>query len=73
MTDLRQAITRATATLAAAGIDSARADAEYLAAHLAGVDRGRLALVDPEPDFPARYQELVDRRAQRSHCSTWSV
>ena len=35
MTDLRQAIIAATATLAQAGIDTARTDAELLAAHVA--------------------------------------
>ncbi|MHA3020160.1 peptide chain release factor N(5)-glutamine methyltransferase [Mycobacterium sp. BMJ-28] len=62
---LRQAIAEATATLAAAGIDSARADAEQLAAHAAGVDRGRLAVLDPAPGFLDSYRALVARRAQR--------
>lgn len=43
---LRRAIDDATATLAEAGIASARWDAEQLAAHLAGVDRGRLGLLE---------------------------
>ncbi|MEH3129719.1 MAG: peptide chain release factor N(5)-glutamine methyltransferase [Mycolicibacterium neoaurum] len=65
MSGLRRQITDAAAILAAAGIDSARADAEQLAAHIAGVDRGLLSFVEPEPDFAARYRDLVDRRAQR--------
>ncbi|QNJ91934.1 peptide chain release factor N(5)-glutamine methyltransferase [Mycolicibacterium fluoranthenivorans] len=62
---VRQAITDATATLSAAGIDSARADAESLAAHVAGVDRGRLAVFEPDPGFIDRYRSLVSRRALR--------
>ena len=38
-TGLRQAIDVATAALAQAGIDSARTDAELLAAHAAGTER----------------------------------
>lgn len=62
---LRQAITQATEKLAAAGIDSARADAELLAAHAAGVDRGLLTIHDPAPGFYAAYRALLARRAQR--------
>jgi release factor glutamine methyltransferase len=63
---LRDAIAGATSTLADAGIDSARVDAEELAAHLAGVERGRLMVVDaPDDDFFARYQELVTARSRR--------
>lgn len=62
---IRQALAEAAATLAAAGIDSARVDAEYLAAYVAGVDRARLLFVDPGPAFFARYRDLVARRAQR--------
>lgn len=62
---MRQAIAQAAAQLAAAGIDSARVDAEYLAAHVAGVDRSRLMFVDPDPSFDSRYRDLVDRRARR--------
>lgn len=63
--DIRQAIADAAAELSAAGIHSARVDAELLAAHVAGVDRGRLALVDPDPGFLDGYRQLVARRAQR--------
>lgn len=65
MNGLRQAIADGAAALAAAGIDSARADAEQLAAHVAGVDRGRLAFVEPEPDFPERYRLLIGQRVLR--------
>ncbi|WP_395310587.1 peptide chain release factor N(5)-glutamine methyltransferase [Mycobacterium sp. AMU20-3851] len=62
---LAQAIADAAAALAAAGIDSARADAELLAAHVAGVDRGLLRFTEPGPDFLDRYRTLVGQRAQR--------
>ena len=62
---LEQAIADAAAALAAAGIDSARADAELLAAHVAGVDRGLLRFTEPGPDFLDRYRTLVGQRAQR--------
>lgn len=63
---LRQEIDTAARSLAEAGIGSARLDAELLAAHVAGVDRGRLALLDaPDPDFTGRYRELVGARARR--------
>ena len=67
MTDLRQAIIAATATLAQAGIDTARTDAELLAAHVAGTDRCRLGLLDtPESDFFDRYDRAVAARAKRT-------
>lgn len=63
---LRRAIDDAAATLAEAGIDSARWDAEQLAAHLAGTDRGRLALLEsPGEDFLERYRDVVAARSQR--------
>jgi release factor glutamine methyltransferase len=65
MIRLRQAINEAAGTLAAAGIDSARFDAECLAAHTAGVDRGRLTLHQPDEAFFERYRELVAARASR--------
>ncbi|MDI3315535.1 MAG: peptide chain release factor N(5)-glutamine methyltransferase [Mycobacterium sp.] len=64
-TRLRRAIESAAAVLADAGIDSARCDAEMLAAHLAGTDRGRLALLDPPDEFFTRYHDLVDARSRR--------
>lgn len=63
---LRAAIQDATATLAGAGVDSPRTDAELLAAHVAGTERGRLALAgDPGDDFLRRYRAAVQTRAQR--------
>jgi release factor glutamine methyltransferase len=65
-TDLRQAIQTAADTLAAAGIDSARTDAELLAAHVAGTDRGRLMLIDdPGETFHRTFDALIAARAQR--------
>ncbi len=50
--ELPQAIDSAAAQLAEAGIDSARSDAEQLAAHVAGTDRGRLAFLEsPGEEF----------------------
>ncbi|AKK28945.1 peptide chain release factor N(5)-glutamine methyltransferase [Mycobacterium sp. EPa45] len=66
MSRLRQAIDVATAALAEAGIDSARIDAELLAAHLAGADRGRLRTIDePDAEFFRRFDELIDARRSR--------
>jgi release factor glutamine methyltransferase len=63
---MRAAIDAAEQTLAAAGIASAAVEAEQLAAHVLGVDRGRLRFVDePGPDFYGRYRELVAARAER--------
>ena len=66
MSSLREAIAAAAETLAQAGIDSARNDAELLAAHAAGTGRGRLALLDPVgPGFFDRFGEAVAARANR--------
>lgn len=63
---IRDAINSAAADFADAGIRSARYDAEELAAHAAGTDRGRLALLDaPGDDFFGRYRELVAARRSR--------
>lgn len=63
---VRDAVREATATLAAAGVQSARHDAEVLAAHVAGVGRGRLVLAPPlDAAAAAAYRELVTRRAER--------
>ncbi|MGC5021648.1 peptide chain release factor N(5)-glutamine methyltransferase [Micromonospora sp. DT47] len=60
------AVARAARTLAAAGVESARVEAELLAAYVLDVPRGRLALAD---GFTAaqrdRYDALVARRAAR--------
>lgn len=65
MTPLRQVIDAAEATLAEAGVVSPRTDAELLAAHAAGTDRGRLAVADVKPAFFDRYRGLVAARARR--------
>ena len=66
MSRLRREISAAAATLAGAGIDSARTDAELLAAHVAGMDRGLLLFADhPGGAFTRRYQEAVTTRARR--------
>jgi release factor glutamine methyltransferase len=61
-TSLRAALADAAATLSAAGVPSARHDAEVLAAHSLGVERRDLWRYDAAgPDFAA----YVDRRAGR--------
>jgi release factor glutamine methyltransferase len=63
---LRTALTEATATLAAAGVDSPRWDAEQLVAHVLGVARTSLVTI-PNLD-PAQHDALtalVRRRASR--------
>ncbi|MBY0442843.1 MAG: peptide chain release factor N(5)-glutamine methyltransferase [Mycobacteriaceae bacterium] len=66
MTSLRRAIDSATAVLVAAGIESARWDAEELAAHVAGIDRGRLRFAEPVPDdFFEQYGAIITARSQR--------
>jgi release factor glutamine methyltransferase len=63
---LRRAIDCAAAQLHEAGIDSARHDAEQLAAHVAGTERGRLALLDePGEQFFESYRDLVAARSRR--------
>ena len=63
---LRRAVVDAAAGLAAAGVASPRVDAEFLAAHVLGIDRGRLALVAAlSADQAERYRDLVARRALR--------
>jgi release factor glutamine methyltransferase len=65
MTALRHVIDAATVALAEAGVGSPRTDAELLAAHAAGTERGRLVLADASPEVLDRYDELVARRASR--------
>src|ERR1700758_3418578 len=66
VTPLRRAIDSAAAQLAEAGIDSARYDAEELAAHLVGTERGRLTLLEPpDGEFFGRYRDIVAARSQR--------
>ena len=64
-TSLRPLIDAAEVVLAEAGVGSPRVDAELLAAHAAGTDRGRLALAETGPGFCERYDELVAQRAKR--------
>ncbi|WP_293003794.1 peptide chain release factor N(5)-glutamine methyltransferase [Mycobacterium sp.] len=65
-TRLRSAIDSATTLLAEAGIDSARYDAEELAAHLAGTERGRLAMLTaPDEAFFEHYRDSVAARSRR--------
>src|ERR1700744_1430190 len=65
-TRLRSAIDSATTLLANAGIDSARYDAEELAAHFAGTERGRLSLLAPPDDlFFDHYNAAVAARSRR--------
>jgi release factor glutamine methyltransferase len=65
-TRLRCAIDSATTLLAAAGIDSARYDAEELAAYLAGTERGRLPLLgSPDETFFDRYHAAIAARSRR--------
>jgi release factor glutamine methyltransferase len=66
MTVLRRAIDSAAALLAEAGIDSARFDAEELAAHVTGTDRGRLSLIESiDDEFFRRYRDVVAARSRR--------
>jgi release factor glutamine methyltransferase len=60
---LRPALARAAQRLAAAGVESARHDAEELAAHLLGVPRTELLRHDRIDG--AAFTQLVDRRASR--------
>jgi release factor glutamine methyltransferase len=65
-TRLRSAIDSATTLLADAGIDSARYDAEELAAHFAGTERGRLPMVgSPDDTFFDDYNAAVAARSRR--------
>src|ERR1700678_4087690 len=65
-TRLRSAIDSATTLLAEAGIDSARYDAEELAAHVAGTERGRLPLLgSPDDTFFDHYNAAVAARSRR--------
>lgn len=63
---LRPVIREAEQTLAAAGVHSPHADAEYLAAHVLGVERMRLMMVPMiTPEQLGEYRALVARRAER--------
>jgi release factor glutamine methyltransferase len=63
---LAPVLVTATKELAAAGVASPRVDAELLAAHVLGVGRGRLLLIDTlRADELHRYLALVAERARR--------
>lgn len=63
---LRVEIEHAAATLAEVGVQSARAEAEELAAHAAGTSRGMLTHLDTVDDeFVSRYAKLVAERSRR--------
>ena len=65
MNALQQAISEAATALTAAGVGSARTDAEQLAAHVIGTDRGRLMFAEPGPGFLDEFRALVGQRARR--------
>ncbi|NKY89131.1 peptide chain release factor N(5)-glutamine methyltransferase [Nocardia veterana] len=63
---LRPAILEAARSLAAAGVHSPQADAEFLAAHILEVERPRLALIPMvTTEQLERFRALVSRRADR--------
>jgi release factor glutamine methyltransferase len=63
---LSPVIATAAADLARAGVGSPRVDAELLAAHVLGIPRGRLLLVESlRGDELDRFSELVAERARR--------
>lgn len=63
---VRAALRSATATLAAAGVESPDFDAAELLAHVLGTTRAQLALVDELPLAQREeYDDLVSRRARR--------
>lgn len=65
-TTRRGLVADATSRLAVAGVESPAHDAEVLLAHVLGIERGRLAMVEAVADPAAgEYAELVERRADR--------
>jgi release factor glutamine methyltransferase len=62
--EVRAAVAAAASRLAAAGVASARVEAELLAAHVLGVSRSRLPLAGPLTESQrTRLTELAERRA----------
>jgi release factor glutamine methyltransferase len=59
------ALAEATAKLAAAGVESPRVDAEWIAAHVLGVPRSRIATATMTPTQAESFATLIDRRAER--------
>lgn len=74
---LRLAIIEAERILAAAGVASPRVDAELLAAHVLGVERGRLPLLPlVDPEVIDALGQLVQQRANRvplQHLTGWAA
>ncbi|PRX49220.1 release factor glutamine methyltransferase [Prauserella shujinwangii] len=74
---LRLAILEATRILEDAGVASPRADAELIAAHVLGVERGRLPLVPlVDPPVVEAIRQLVVQRAKRvplQHLTGWAA
>lgn len=74
---LRLAILEAERILAAAGVASPRTDAELLASHVLGVERGKLQLVPlVDPQVIDAIGQLVNRRAKRvplQHLIGWAA
>lgn len=74
---LRLAIIEGTRILQDAGVASARADAELLAAHVLGVERTRLPLVPlVDPPVIDAIGQLVNKRARRiplQHLTGWAA
>ncbi|WP_199432737.1 peptide chain release factor N(5)-glutamine methyltransferase [Qaidamihabitans albus] len=74
---LRLAIMEATRILEDAGVASPRADAELIASHVLGVERGRLPLVPlVDPPVVEAIRQLVMRRAKRvplQHLTGWAA
>jgi release factor glutamine methyltransferase len=77
MTALRRVIDAAAEALAGAGVGSPRVDAELLAAHVAGVERGRLYFTDLADEEALRtYDDLVAARTRRiplQHLIGWEA
>ena len=74
---LRLAVIEATSMLEAAGVGSPRFDAEVLAAHVVGVERGRLPMVPlVDPLTIETYRRLVEQRVARvplQHITGWAA
>lgn len=74
---LRLAILEAERVLAAAGVESPRADAELIAAHVLGVERGKLPMVPlVDPPVVDAIGQLVGQRAKHvplQHLTGWAA
>ncbi|HVV22063.1 MAG TPA: peptide chain release factor N(5)-glutamine methyltransferase [Pseudonocardiaceae bacterium] len=74
---LRLAILEAERVLAAAGVESPRVDAELIAAHVLGVERGRLPMVPlVDPPVVDAIGQLVGQRAKHvplQHLTGWAA